>query len=130
VTIRVLVADDQTLVRRGFRMILETEPDLEVVGEAGDGDEAVAQAGAGGVDVVLMDVRMPGTDGIEATRRIAASGLEGPRVIMLTTFDMDEYVYDALRAGPVGFCSRTCRPSSSSPASAPCTAGRRCSHRR
>ncbi len=108
-TIRVLVADDQTLVRRGFRMILETESDLEVVGEAGDGDEAVALAGVGGVDVVLMDVRMPGTDGIEATRRIAAS-TEGPRVIMLTTFDMDEYVYDALRAGASGFLLKDVPP--------------------
>jgi DNA-binding NarL/FixJ family response regulator len=110
VTIRVLVADDQTLVRRGFRMILETEPDLEVVGEAADGHEAVARADAGGVDVVLMDVRMPGTDGIEATRRIAASGPEGPRVIMLTTFDMDEYVYDALRAGASGFLLKDVPP--------------------
>jgi DNA-binding NarL/FixJ family response regulator len=110
VTIRVLVADDQTLVRRGFRMILETEPDLEVVGEAGDGDEAVALVDAGEVDVVLMDVRMPGTDGIEATRRIAAAGAERPRVIMLTTFDMDEYVYDALRAGASGFLLKDVPP--------------------
>ena len=109
-TIRVLVADDQTLVRRGFRMILETEPDLEVVGEAGDGDEAVALVDAGEVDVVLMDVRMPGTDGIEATRRIAAAGAERPRVIMLTTFDMDEYVYDALRAGASGFLLKDVPP--------------------
>jgi DNA-binding NarL/FixJ family response regulator len=110
VTTRVLIADDQTLVRRGFRMILEVEPDLEVVGEAADGEEAVAAAEAGGVDIVLMDVRMPGTDGIEATRRIVGSTVDPPRVIMLTTFDMDEYVYDALRAGASGFLLKDVPP--------------------
>jgi DNA-binding NarL/FixJ family response regulator len=106
---RVLVADDQALVRRGFRMILETEADLEVVGEAADGEEAVLLVSRLRPDVVLMDVRMPGVDGIEATRRIAADG-DGPRVIMLTTFDMDEYVYDALRAGAAGFLLKDVPP--------------------
>jgi DNA-binding NarL/FixJ family response regulator len=109
--IRVLVVDDQVLVRAGFRMILEAEPDLIVAGEAGDGDEAVAAASSCTPDVVLMDVRMPGTDGIEATRRIlAAPGREELRVIMLTTFDMDEYVYDALRAGASGFLLKDVPP--------------------
>jgi DNA-binding NarL/FixJ family response regulator len=107
----VLVVDDQVLVRAGFRMILEAEPDLVVAGEAGDGDAAVAAAEACAPDVVLMDVRMPGTDGIEATRRILGTpGREGPRVIMLTTFDMDEYVYDALRAGASGFLLKDVPP--------------------
>jgi DNA-binding NarL/FixJ family response regulator len=92
-------------------MILEAEPDLVVAGEAGDGDEAVAQVDACAPDVVLMDVRMPGTDGIEATRRILADpGRAGLRVIMLTTFDMDEYVYDALRAGVSGFLLKDVPP--------------------
>jgi DNA-binding NarL/FixJ family response regulator len=109
--IRVLVVDDQMLVRAGFRMILEAEPDLVVAGEAGDGDEAVAQVSACAPDVVLMDVRMPGTDGIEATRRILRDpGRAGLRVIMLTTFDMDEYVYDALRAGASGFLLKDVPP--------------------
>jgi DNA-binding NarL/FixJ family response regulator len=109
--IRVLVVDDQVLVRAGFRMILEAEPDLVVAGEAGDGDEAVRQAATCAPDVVLMDVRMPGTDGIEATRRILrAPGREDLRVIMLTTFDMDEYVYDALRAGASGFLLKDVPP--------------------
>ena len=100
--IRVLIVDDEELVRTGFRLVLDREPDIEVVGEAGDGDAAVEEAGRIDPDVVLMDVRMPRLDGIEATRRIAASGA-GPRVIVLTTFDEDEYVYDALRAGASGF---------------------------
>ena len=109
--IRVLVVDDQVLVRAGFRMILEAEPDLVVAGEAGDGDEAVAQVAACDPDVVLMDVRMPGTDGIEATRRILRDPARADlRVIMLTTFDMDEYVYDALRAGASGFLLKDVPP--------------------
>jgi DNA-binding NarL/FixJ family response regulator len=100
--IRVLLADDQGLVRAGFRMILTSEPDLDVVGEAGDGLEAVAQAAARSPDVVLMDVRMPGIDGIEATRRIMRAPAP-PRVIVLTTCDRDEYVYAALRAGASAF---------------------------
>ena len=100
--IRVLVADDQALVRAGFRMILKAEPGVEVAGEAGDGAEAVALARELTPDVVLMDVRMPVMDGIEATRRIV-DGEEAPRVLVLTTFDLDEYVYEALRAGASGF---------------------------
>jgi DNA-binding NarL/FixJ family response regulator len=100
--IRVLLADDQSLIRAGLRMILTSEPDIEVVGEATDGQEAVAKAGSVNPEVVLMDVRMPRLDGIEATRRIA--GDDGaPRIIVLTTFDRDEYVYEALRAGASAF---------------------------
>jgi len=109
-TIRVLIADDQALVRTGFRMILEIEPDCEVVGEAADGDEAVALARTLEPDIVLMDVRMPGTDGIAATRRITSSPGSATRVVMLTTFDMDEYVYDALRAGASGFLLKDIQP--------------------
>ena len=100
--IRVLVADDQALVRAGFRAILEAQEDLEVVGEAGDGSEAVAIARELRPDVVLMDVRMPGVDGIEATRLLLRDG-DAPRVLMLTTFDLDEYLYEAMRAGASGF---------------------------
>jgi DNA-binding NarL/FixJ family response regulator len=100
--IRVLVADDQALVRAGFRAILEAQEDLEVVGEASDGGEAVTIAQEVRPDVVLMDVRMPGVDGIEATRRLLRDG-DAPRVLMLTTFDLDEYVYEAMKAGASGF---------------------------
>jgi DNA-binding NarL/FixJ family response regulator len=103
VTIRILVADDQQLVRAGFVAVLGTQPDLEVVAEAGDGQEAVDAALAHRPDVVLMDVRMPRIDGIAATRRICAVPGQSSRIIMLTTFDMDEYVYAALRAGASGF---------------------------
>jgi len=103
VTVRVLLADDQTLVRGGFRMILRAEPDIEVVGEASNGAEAIALARALAPDVVLMDVRMPEIDGIEATRRIVGDSRQPPRVLVLTTFDLDEYVYEALRAGASGF---------------------------
>jgi DNA-binding NarL/FixJ family response regulator len=102
-TIRVVLADDQTLVRSGFRMILRAEPDIEVVGEAADGAEAVALAREAKPDVVLMDVRMPNLDGIEATRQIVDGSQEAPRVLVLTTFDLDAYVYEALRAGASGF---------------------------
>jgi DNA-binding NarL/FixJ family response regulator len=102
VSIRVLIADDQALVRTGFRVIVDAEPDLEVVGEAADGREAVAVAGTVGPDVVLMDIRMPTLDGIEATRLLARDAA-GPRILILTTFDLDEYVYEALRAGASGF---------------------------
>jgi DNA-binding NarL/FixJ family response regulator len=107
----VLIADDQALVRRGFRMILEIEPDLEVVGEAADGQEAVDRCHELHPDVVLMDVRMPGLDGIAATRRIADDErLGSTRVVMLTTFDMDEYVYEALQAGASGFLLKDVEP--------------------
>ena len=110
-TVRVLIVDDQALVRTGFRMILEAEQDIEVVGEAGDGVEAIAEARRLEPDVVLMDVRMPELDGIEATRRLLANGGSGDtKVVMLTTFDMDEYVYDALRAGASGFLLKDVPP--------------------
>ena len=109
--IRVLVADDQTLVRAGFRVLVESAPDLEVIGEAGDGVEAVELARRGLPDVVLMDIRMPRMDGLEATRQITADEvLAGVRVLMLTTFDLDEYVYEALRAGASGFLLKDAPP--------------------
>jgi DNA-binding NarL/FixJ family response regulator len=100
--IRVLLADDQSLVRAGFRMILRAEPDMDVVGEAGDGHEAVENARELKPDVVLMDIRMPGLDGIEATRRVTELD-QPPRVLVLTTFDLDEYVFESLRAGASAF---------------------------
>jgi DNA-binding NarL/FixJ family response regulator len=102
-TIRVLVADDQELVRTGLRMLLKPEPDIELVGETADGRDTVAQALRLRPDVVLMDVRMPGLNGLEATREIGAALRHPPRVLVLTTFDLDEYVYEALRAGASGF---------------------------
>jgi DNA-binding NarL/FixJ family response regulator len=109
VSIRVLLADDQALVRGGFRMIVDAKEDLEVVGEAEDGAEAAALVELHRPDVVLMDVRMPGVDGIEATRRIVSSG-NAARIIVLTTFDADEYVFAALRAGASGFLLKDVRP--------------------
>lgn len=106
--IRILVVDDEALVRRGFTMILDAEPDLEVVGDAVDGEGAVGFALTGAADVVLMDIRMPGMDGIEATRRIAAAN--GPPVIVVTTFGLDEYVFQALRAGASGFLLKNTPP--------------------
>jgi DNA-binding NarL/FixJ family response regulator len=103
-SIRLLIVDDQELVRTGFRLVLETQEDLEVVGEAGDGAEALAQARELRPDVVLMDIRMPGMGGVEAAARLTAAGIEPPpRVLVLTTFDLDEYVFGALRAGAAGF---------------------------
>jgi DNA-binding NarL/FixJ family response regulator len=106
----VLIVDDQALVRAGFRMILEAEHDIEVVGEAADGREAVEEARRLRPDVVLMDVRMPDVDGIEATRRLLGDSESEAKVVMLTTFDMDEYVYDALRAGASGFLLKDVPP--------------------
>ena len=108
-SIRVLLADDQALVRSGFRLILEAREDLEVVGEAEDGAEAVELALRLDPDVILMDVRMPKVDGVEATRRLTAAG-SGARVVILTTFDLDEYVYDAIRAGASGFLLKDVQP--------------------
>ena len=110
-TIRVLIVDDQALVRAGFRLILETQEDLEVVGEAGDGREATRLARNLLPEVVLMDVRMPGLDGISATRLIATLDAPRPvRVVILTTYDLDEYVFDALAAGASGFLLKDVRP--------------------
>ncbi|GAA3079191.1 response regulator transcription factor [Streptomyces roseofulvus] len=109
--IRVVLADDQTLVRAGFRSILSDEEDIEVVGEAGDGEQAVALADGLRPDVVLMDIRMPVLDGLEATRRITADPrLDGVKVVILTTFDEDEHVYGALRAGASGFLVKDTEP--------------------
>jgi len=109
--IRVLLADDQVLVRAGFRALLDAQADIEVVGEAGDGAAAVRLAAQQHPDVVLMDIRMPGLDGLEATRRIAAdAALARVRVIILTTFDLDEYVFEALRVGASGFLVKDTEP--------------------
>jgi DNA-binding NarL/FixJ family response regulator len=111
VTIRVLLADDQALLRGTFRLLLDAEPDMAVVDEAGSGDEAVAKALRTSPDVVVMDIRMPGSDGIEATRRIAAApGLAGTRILILTTFETDEHVLAALRAGASGFLGKGVEP--------------------
>jgi DNA-binding NarL/FixJ family response regulator/class 3 adenylate cyclase len=108
--VRIVIVDDQALVRAGFRMILEAEEDIEVVGEAADGREAVAEVQRLRPDIVLMDVRMPEVDGIEATRRLLGSDGVSAKVVMLTTFDMDEYVYEALRAGASGFLLKDVPP--------------------
>lgn len=108
--IRVLLADDQALVRGGFRSILEGHDDIEVTGEAADGLEAIDQAMAASPDVIVMDIRMPRLDGIEATRRLVSDERVRSRVLMLTTFDHDEYVYEALRAGASGFLLKSAPP--------------------
>ncbi len=108
--LRVVVADDQALVRAGFRMILEADPGIRVVGDAADGEEAVSAVRRLRPDVVMMDVRMPVLDGLEATRRILAADSGGCRVIILTTFDLDEYVFAALRAGASGFLLKDVSP--------------------
>jgi DNA-binding NarL/FixJ family response regulator len=107
--IRVLIADDQALVRGGFRMILDSQKDIEVVGEASDGRDALTKAAELQPDVVLMDIRMPELDGLEATRRLLG-GNGAPRVLILTTFDLDEYVYAAMKAGASGFLLKDVRP--------------------
>ncbi|MFJ2112527.1 MULTISPECIES: response regulator [unclassified Streptomyces] len=110
-TIRVLLADDQALLRSAFRVLVDSEPDMEVVGEAADGAEAVALARSTRPDVVLMDIRMPGTDGLTATRTISADpALAGVHVVMLTTFEVDEYVLQSLRAGASGFLGKGAEP--------------------
>ncbi len=110
-SLRILIADDQALVRAGFKMILDAEDDLDVIGEAADGAEAVELARRLKPDVVLMDIRMPELDGIEATRRVVALDGDPPiRVLMLTTFDLNEYVYEALRAGASGFLLKDVPP--------------------
>jgi DNA-binding NarL/FixJ family response regulator len=108
--VKVLIVDDQSLVRAGFRMILDAEADVEVIGEAADGREAIEAVALRTPDVILMDIRMPNLDGLEATRRIVEERPEGPRVLMLTTFDLDEYVYEALRAGASGFLLKDTPP--------------------
>ncbi|MER6473947.1 response regulator transcription factor [Streptomyces collinus] len=110
-TIRVLLADDQALLRSAFRVLVDSEPDMEVVGEASDGAEAVRLAQESGADVVLMDIRMPGTDGLAATRLISADpSLAHVRVVILTTFEVDDYVVQALRAGASGFLGKGSEP--------------------
>jgi len=107
--IRVVIADDQALLRGGFRMILESQQDIEVIGEAADGREALEQSRALSPDVVLMDIRMPELDGLEATRQLVGAD-HAPRVLILTTFDLDEYVYEAMKAGASGFLLKEVRP--------------------
>ncbi|MEV6315152.1 response regulator transcription factor [Streptomyces sp. NPDC051776] len=110
-TIRVVLADDQALLRSAFRILVDSEPDMEVVGEASDGAEAVRVVRERGADVVLMDIRMPGTDGMAATREISSDpALDGVRVVMLTTFEVDEYVVKSLRAGASGFLGKGAEP--------------------
>ena len=110
-TIKLLIADDQPVFRRGFRALLEDEPDMEVVGEAEDGAQAVSLARQRGAELVLMDIRMPRMDGLEATRRLAGPGVEDPvDVLVLTTFDIDEYVFGALSAGASGFLLKDAEP--------------------
>jgi len=108
--IRVLLVDDQQMVRGGFRMLVESQPDMTVVGEAGDGQEALELLATAEADVVLMDVRMPRLDGVEATRRLAPRADHGPRVIVLTTFDLDEYAFAALQAGASAFLLKDAAP--------------------
>jgi DNA-binding NarL/FixJ family response regulator len=109
--IRVVIADDQALVRAGFRSLLDAQPDIDVLGEASDGEQAVSLAASLAPDIVLMDIRMPGLDGLEATRRIGADErLGGVKVVILTTFGLDEYVFEAIRAGASGFLVKDTEP--------------------
>ncbi len=117
-TLRVLLVDDQAMVRAGFRMILDIEDDISVVGEADDGDSAVTVATRLRPDIVLMDIQMPRTDGIEATRHIVGAGATTTRVLILTTFERDEYIFEALRAGASGFLLKNAHPRTSSTACA------------
>ena len=109
-SIRILIADDQALVRTGFRMVLDTDPDLRVVAEAKDGADAVEATRRSRPEIVLMDIRMPVMDGLEATRQIVAAAKDPPRVLVLTTYDLDEYVFDALLAGASGFLLKDVSP--------------------
>lgn len=109
-TTRVLIVDDQSLVRAGFRLILESQPDFAVIGEAPDGEQAVALARRHRPEVILMDIRMPRMDGLEATRQILENGTSRSRIVILTTFDLDEYVYAALKAGACGFLLKDVTP--------------------
>ncbi len=109
-TIRLLIVDDDALVRAGLRAVLGSEPEFEVVGEAGDGNEAIEKAAALSPDLVLMDIRMPDLDGLAATRSIVSADGDGPRVLILTTFELDEYVYEAMRVGASGFMLKRSSP--------------------
>lgn len=109
-TLRLLIVDDDALVRAGLRAVLGSEPDLEVVGEAGNGNEAIEQAAELAPDLVLMDIRMPEMDGLAATQRIVSAEGDGPRVLILTTFELDEYVYEAMRVGASGFLLKRSSP--------------------
>jgi len=108
--IRVLLVDDQEMVRAGFAMILDAQPDIEVVGAADDGERAIAEASRLAPDLIIMDIRMPKLDGISATRTVLAQARHAPRVLVVTTFDIDEYVYEALRAGASGFLLKNAPP--------------------
>ena len=127
--VRIIVADDHDVVRSGFASLLNTQPEFTVVGTAPNGLEAVRLGRELQPDVVLMDVRMPGMDGIEATRQLTRQGSNGPRILVLTTFDLDEYVYDALRAGASGFLLKTSLPNDSSMPCASSPPATPCSHR-
>jgi DNA-binding NarL/FixJ family response regulator len=109
-SIRVLLVDDQEMVRAGFAMILDAQPDIEVVGEAADGAEAIAESARLAPDVIVMDIQMPNLDGVSATRAILSDGHYAPRVLVVTTFDIDEYLYEALRAGASGFLLKNAPP--------------------
>jgi len=109
-SIRVLLVDDQEMVRAGFAMILDAHPDIEVVGEAGDGEQAIAESDRLAPDVIVMDIQMPNLDGVSATRAILGERQEAPRVLVVTTFDIDEYIYEALRAGASGFLLKNAPP--------------------
>ncbi len=125
--IRVVIADDEALVRGGLRMILESQADIEVAAEADDGMAALELVRRDPPDVVLMDIRMPGLDGIEATRRLVALGSGAPRVVILTTFDLDGYVYEAMKAGASGFLLKSARPQELLAGVCAAVAGTRCS---